>query len=734
MDPGGRQPDGRLGDASSPGRRLMRMSGRLRLALFATILAYCVTASAHAQKLDSGEPVLMTADELSFDEDIGTATARGNVEIVQNDRILRADAVTYNQRDDIVTATGNVVLLEPTGEVLFAEFAELTSDMREGFLRGFRMLLNDDSRLVAVSAQRRGGVETELTRAAYTPCQNCTGIDDEPIWQVNARRVIHDAEAREVIYRDATLKFLGVPVAYTPYLSHPDPSVKRKTGFLTPTFGASNILGGSIQVPYFGAIDRDKDLLFDPVVSTDQFPLLTGEYRQQFADGEHKTRLSTTRDATQVGSERIRGHIDSTTRFSIDDIWRWGADIKAASDDTYVQRYGFSSEDTLVSRGFVEGFGTRTYAVADAYYFQGLSNEDDQDQIPVVLPNIDYSFVSDPDAYGGMTTLDANVRALTRKTGATSQRISLTPGWEISHTDSMGSITSFRTSLQADAYNVKDVSTNTSTESGFAGRLFPQAIVSWRYPWARRAGTSSQIIEPLVALVVAPNGSNPERIPNEDSQSIAFDETNLFAENRFSGRDRVEDGQRVVYGFRTGFFGDNGGSTTLIIGQSYRFRDSSSFAGGTGLEDQFSDVVASLQITPNRFLDLLYKTRLDSGTFRSRRTELSTAVGPRALKLDLNYVFFDRTAEFAKDREEVVVGLASQITDQWSARVDTRRDLTSEGGTQSYGGTLVYECDCMDFELRYQRTFTRDRDVPPIEALTFQVTLKNLGQFGSSVF
>ena len=703
--------------------------------LFALIIAAANSLSgmlAVAQVIEPDVPILMTADELNFDEDLGTATAHGNVEIVQGERVLNADAVTYNQRDDIVTASGNVVLLEPSGEVLFAEYAELTDDMREGFLRGFRMLLTDDTRLAGVSAQRRGGVETELTRAAYSPCVNCTGFGDEPLWQVNARRVIHDAEAREVVYRDATLEFLGIPVMYTPYLSHPDPSVKRKSGVLTPTFGVSNLLGSSVQVPYFWAIDRDKDLTFDPIISTDGLPVLTGEYRQRFADGETYTRVSATRDDALADQSQFRGHIDSETRFSIDELWRWGLDVKLASDDTYQQRYDFENPDTLTNHLFVEGFGSRSYAVGEAYYFQGLRQEDEQDQIPIVAPKFDYNFVGEPNSFGGITTMDANFQALSREEGASSQRISVSPGWQISHTDSLGSITSFRTSLQTDLYNTHDVPTPTGTKSGVYGRVFPQAIVTWRYPWVRRIGTSSQVLEPLAALVLSPNGGNPENIPNEDSQSNEFDETNLFSANRFSGTDRVEGGQRVVYGLRTSLFGSSGGASTLIVGQSYRFRESSSFENGSGLEDQFSDIVASLQMSPGRFFDLLYKTRFDKGSFRARRTEVSTTAGPRALKLDLNYVFFDQTNEFA-DREEVTAGLTSQITEQWSARINTRRDLTSNGGTLSYGASLFYKCDCMDFELKYQRDFTRDRDVPPTESLTFRIIFKSLGQVSSAL-
>jgi LPS-assembly protein len=702
------------------------------LPVFVILLGLLANVNAHAQTIDPDQPILMTADELNFDEDLGTATARGNVEIVQGQRILNADAVTYNQRDDIVTASGNVVLLEPTGEVIFAEFAELSDDMREGFLRGFRMLLNDDTRLAAVSAQRRGGTKTELNRAAYSPCIDCLGFGDEPLWQVNARRVVHDSEAKEVVYRDATLEFLGLPVLYTPYLSHPDPSVKRKSGVLAPTFGVSSLLGSSIQTPYFWAINRESDLTFDPIFATDNLPVLTGEYRHRFADGEHRTRLSATQDDAQNGSDRFRGHIDSETRFSISELWRWGLDVKLASYDTYQQRYGFSNPNTLTNRLFAEGFGSRSYAVGEAYYFQGLREEDDQDEIPIVAPKFNYNFVSDPNSFGGMTTFDGNLQALSRENGATSQKISFIPGWQISHTDSLGTITSFRTSIQGDLYNTHDVPTTTGADSGVYGRVFPQAIVTWRYPWIRKAGTSSQILEPLTALVLSPNGGNPAEIPNEDSRSTEFDETNLFSANRFSGTDRVEGGQRVVYGLRTGLFGSSGGASTLIVGQSYRFRDSSPFENGSGLEDQFSDIVASLQISPGSAFDLLYKTRFDKDSFRARRTEITTIAGPRALKLDLNYVFFDRTAEFA-DREEVTAGLTSQITERWSGRIDSRRDLTSDGGTLSYGASLIYKCDCMDFELKYRRNFTRDRDVPPTEVLTFRIIFKSLGQLSSAI-
>lgn len=703
----------------------------LRSIILAAVFVLALPIVAHGQRFERDVPILMTADELQFDDELGIATAKGNVEISQGERVLLADMVIYNQRDDVVTASGNVILVEPTGEVLFAEFAELTDDMREGFLRGFRMLLEDNSRLAAVSAQRRGGVETRLNQAIYSACRDCVGFDGEPLWNIKAAKVTHNQERHEVVYRDATLELLGIPVAYTPFLSHPDPTVKRKTGLLTPTFGGSDSLGSSIRLRYFWAISRDKDLTFDPIFYASNYPLITGEYRQSFGNGELRGRLSGIFDTTDSTNERGRGHIDAEARFVINDDWRWGTNVKLASDDTYLSRYGFTGKDTLTSRAFIERFGSRTYAAAEGIYFQGLRQEDRQEEIPLVLPKIDYNFVSDPGKHGAYTTFDANFQSLGRDEGTSSQRISLTGGWHFPYVSNIGTVTTLNATLQTDIYNVADVAVPSGgTETGLTGRIFPQLVAEWRYPWIRRAKSSGMLIEPIAVLVLAPNGGNPDRIPNEDSLAFELDETNLFSPNRFPGKDRVEGGSRVVYGLRGGVYGDGGGSSTFFVGQSYQFRKNNTFDFGSGLNDHQSDIVGRLTISPNKFLDLLYKTRIDVSNLSAKRTEVSAIYGPRLLRGDINYIFFDQTAEFP-EREEIRAGLSSDITDQWSARVDTRRDLSDNGGTLSWGASLRYICDCLDFSINYRRTFTRDRDVPPEQSIFVRVIFKTLGEFGT---
>jgi LPS-assembly protein len=237
-------------------------------------------APAPAQPNDAGA-MLFSADELQNDEDLGLVVARGHVEISQGQRTLLADTVTYNQRTDTVTAAGHVSLLEPTGEILFAEFIELTNRFQDGFLQDIRALLSDRSRLAANTGRRTGGNRLELRRGVYSPCDLCREDPTRPpIWQLRAEQIVRDETQHTVEYRDATLEVGGIPILYTPYLSHPDPTVKRQSGFMAPSFGNSTNLGMHATIPYFWAIGPDRDATFAPIFTTAAGAVAAGQYRQ----------------------------------------------------------------------------------------------------------------------------------------------------------------------------------------------------------------------------------------------------------------------------------------------------------------------------------------------------------------------------------------------------------------------------------------------------------------------
>src|ERR1700733_9566210 len=158
--------------------------------LLAALWGGAVAQAAEPRRAGSDAPVLFSAEEVQYDQELGVTLARGHVELDQGEQILLADTVSYNQRTDTVSAQGHVVLLQPTGDVVFAEFVELHDDMRDGFIKDIRLLLSDNSRLAGNTARRVAGIRTTIRRAVYSPCELCQEDPTHPpVWQIKAGEV-----------------------------------------------------------------------------------------------------------------------------------------------------------------------------------------------------------------------------------------------------------------------------------------------------------------------------------------------------------------------------------------------------------------------------------------------------------------------------------------------------------------------------------------------------------------
>ena len=278
--------------ADRPSFAWRRLRGAIVGTLWATLVAgapipaAAQLSSGSGPQQDQNAPVVFRADEVEYDEQLALTVARGHVEISQNGRVLLADTVSYNQRTDTITASGNVSFSQPTGEIVFADFMELRDAMNEGFAKNVRMLLADRSRLAANTARRTNGNRTELRRGVYSPCDLCkTDPSTPPAWQLKARGIDHDKELQLIEFRDTTLEIDGWPVFYSPYISAPDPSVRRASGFLMPSVGGSNTLGANVTIPYYWVLGPDKDLTLTPRFMTQAGALLTADYRERFGNG-----------------------------------------------------------------------------------------------------------------------------------------------------------------------------------------------------------------------------------------------------------------------------------------------------------------------------------------------------------------------------------------------------------------------------------------------------------------
>ncbi|MDB5492054.1 MAG: organic solvent tolerance family protein [Micavibrio sp.] len=695
-------------------------------------------------------PISFSADSMTRDETSGTITAHGHVEMEQAGRILKADQVVYNINNGKMNAVGHVVMLDANGDVHLADTIDLSDQMKVANATNMRSTMKDGSRMWAENGERIAKEKTTLTEAAYTPCEPCLKNPDKPpIWQIKAGEVKHDELEHSIVYKNATFDAFGVPILYMPYFKHPDGTIAQKSGFLTPSFGYKSRQGAMITNSYYWGISPYEDATFGITAMTAQAPLAFAEYRKRYDNAQIKvntsmtysTRVDDVNGNDVIRDEQTRGHFFAKSLYDIDNKWRAGLNVEYASDDQYLRQYGFSDKDVLEDQLYVERFSGRDYAVGRMMAFQDLRTQSQKTDQPAVLPQISANFLGEPAALlGGRWSFDASTLGLLRTgSGQDLNRLTAEGGWQRRLVSDTGLLTKVDFSLRGDAYYVADrqldaavYGSDSTTVRGFA-----QGNIVTSYPVIRPLGEHSHaVLEPMVALTVSPT-INPDnhKIPNEDSQDVQLDVSNLFEPNRFPGYDRIEDKIHATYGLRSGVYGDQGSKGEVFVGQSYRLSQSGNpFPGGSGLDTQYSDLVGQITANYKNRYSLDYKFELDSNDYTARRHEVGAGLNLNRLQFGVTYLFARPIAGTTLlDNREQIAGTASYaLSDSWKVRTSATEDLGKDRGLRNALFGVDYLGQCFNVTGNLQRNLTDDSSGTSSTVVVFRLGLKNLGQFSTS--
>jgi len=749
-------------------------------------------------------PMLLQATEVQYDYSNKRVLAVGNVQIYHEGSTLEADRVVYDESTKRLRAEGNVRMTEPDGRITYADVMDLSDDFRDGFVDSLRLDSADATRMAAARADRSSGNFTVFHSGVYTACEPCKDDPKKPpTWQVKAARMIHDGQEKMIYFEDARLEVFGHPIAYMPYFSAPDPTVKRKSGFLFPVFSQSSIYGFGVEVPYYWALAPDYDVTFTPRVMTRQGVLLRGEFRQRLIDGAYSIRASgiyqLDRDAflrdespPTPGYKGFRGSIETTGQFALTDRWTWGWDGIVPTDPVFFQDYHLSTYQrgaNILLQGMTEGVsqlyltgrGDRSYFDMRTIYYYGFSEADHQSQIPIIHPVLDYSYIFNNPVFGGELGYRANFTSLTRQSAAfdaisstaystgqcgltsadptqktpsscllrgfagTYTRASADVTWKRSVTDSFGQIFTPFVSLRADAGtasvdNQPGVANYMNTGDNSQLRVMPTVGVEYRYPFINVQSWGTQTIEPIAQLIVRPNETGIGRLPNEDSQSLIFDDTNLFKVDKFAGWDRVEGGGRANVGVNYTAQFNRGGFVNAMFGQSYHLFGTNSFAVGdsantglnSGLDTDRSDYVARVMYQPDRIWSFTTRFRFDQSTFDVQRFE--TEARASFDRWSVAVLYGDYAAQpllgFIDRRQGILTSGQVKLNQNWVATAAIRYDIDADkfAGTQ-FG--IGYIDDCLILALNYMRNYTYSGVPTRDDRVMLQMTLRTLG--GTSI-
>jgi LPS-assembly protein len=630
--------------------------------------------------------MLVQAVEVDYDYTNNRVAAVGNVQLYYNGTSVEADKVIYDQKTKRLHAEGNVRMTDADGKITYANIIDLSDDYRDGFVDSLRADTGDATRLAATRSDRSSGNYTVFENGVYTACAPCRDDPKKPpLWQVKGARIIHDQNEKMLYFETAQFEFFGVPVAYMPYFSTPDPTVKRKSGFLMPGYSESSTFGWGVEVPYYWAIAPNYDATFSPRIMTQQGVLLQAEFRQRLVNGSYQIRaygidqLDPGAFAGQPGDRNFRGGVDTKGQFALNDKWVWGWEGVVLSDDYFFSDYQLAQyRDPMsalltlpteaISQLYLTGVGNRSYFDLRSIYY--LSFSGNQQQVPVVYPVLDYSNVFNAPIFGGEVSYKTNFVNLTRNDAVfdpittlananslctsasadpiarvpsqcllrgmpgTYTRLSVEAEWRRSFTDPIGEIWTPFAIMRADAINA-DVS-NQPGVSNFlpvgdtqALRLMPTIGLEYRYPFIDVQPWGSTTVTPIAQVIVRPNETYAGKLPNEDAQSLVFDTSNLFSVDKFSGYDRVEGGGRANFGVESVTQFDRGGAIKVLFGQSYQLFGMNSFAVqdvtntgvDSGLATPKSDYVSSVAYSPNSTYTFSVRSRFDEQTWNVQRFE-----------------------------------------------------------------------------------------------------------------
>jgi LPS-assembly protein len=695
--------------------------------LLVTAAALVPTGPNRAQE----PPASLIADQVTYDRETRVLTASGNVEVLYQGRVLRADRIVYDEAADEIRAEGDLLLTDPAGGVLMAEAAALTPDLEEGLITSARLLIAGKMQMAAAEVRRTGGRYSTLYRTVASSCTICAE-NPTPTWALRASRVTQDELERRIYLENARLELFGVPVGFLPRLSIPAPGVERASGFLEPRFLSSDIYGFGIKTPYYRVLGSSADATLTPFVTTEGAALIEGEYRRRYASGGFDFwGVFALDDGQDEGGGFGRGAFHSTGEFALPRGFDFDFDLAAASDDTFLTEFDYSDTDQLTSFARVRRTRANEFIGLGTIAFQDLSDVGRSADVPFVLPQFFYRRLSGyPDEGIGRLGVSLNSLGVLRETGSNSFRVGGQLDWQRDATLPHGILASGTAQALLDVYQIRD---NPTIGDGVEVQAAPTLAGEVRWPWVRHSGAADHVIEPVVQVVYVRALQDQDEIPNEDSRLPEFDETNLFAFNRFPGLDRLETGLRANMGISYTRQDPSGWSAGFTLGRILRADPLDEFASGTGLDGRWSDYVAAVSVDFAWGLTAINRALFDTG-MGFRRNELALAYDGERGGLRAAYVYLaeddsDPELGFVPETSEVSLDARFRVRPNWELRGLWRYDVASHSNLRA-GAGITYGNECAEFDLSVQRRYTSSDNLPPSTSIGFSLRLAGIGEKG----
>ena len=714
-------------------------------------------------KITDIEGNILTTDRATYDKISEIITTYGNTELVLREGYkLITKNISYDTRKKILSSNSNSIFIDNDGnkietsmfqyhiaDNLFSSVGkikiidikknkyflkELYVDTKKNEMIGsdVSVILDQENFGVSKESDPRfvandifiSKYKTDLSKGVFTVCKKRDGKC--PPWTLKAKKITHDKVKKTIYYDHATLKLYDIPIFYFPKFFHPDPTVKRQSGFLAPFFTNSTTVGTGFALPYYWAISGNKDLTFSPKIYTKENVLFLNEYRQAFRNGFLTLDTSYTegyKNTSSTKTDGSRNHIfaDFNLNFNQDESYQSNLHLKIqrTSNDTYFKKHDINtalvdSENTNLENEIKYSFSNDdTFFDLAATVYEDLSVDKKSDKYEYILPNIMYGKTFFTEKFG---TLNFTSNALYSKFDTNKNKTFLTNDiiWSpSSYITKKGFMNSFEGMIRNTNYEARK--TKEYKNEGTVNELSTVLTYKSSLPLQKDGINYSNFFSPNFMLRYAPG-----HMRNLSNKDVYLRYTNLYSMNKTS---EIEDGLSAILGFDFKINEkvsneSNKEKFSLSLGQVFNFDENKDIPSKSSLDQKMSDVVGEINYNFSKIGKIDYKFSIDHNLNELNYNEVSTELNFGKVQFNLDYL---EQQNHIGLEHYVSSGVSLNFNDNNKLTFSTKKNFKTES-TELYNLSYQYAIDCLTAGLAYRREFYQDADLEPKNTLMFTIT------------
>ena len=671
---------------------------------FSTISILVVVFFLGYNAIYADEKIKIYADEIKVDEINNKVKATGDAIAINDDNLrIGSKKLTYDKSKNYLEADGNVIINDQMNNTFFLDGLTASDDLNIMSGKAIKARLHDRSRIVGSNFNKKEEISV-IENAEYTPCtkenyliKNCPG------WKLKSKKIYHDSKKKTIHYDHAQLQLFNVPVFYLPYFSHPDPSVKKRSGFLMPTIQTDEQLGETFSIPIFLNLNSNRDLTFTPNIQTNANNFYNLDYRHlnNLIDLKINSSIDDNDDKTGTSNHIF---FESKIFNSYGDLNTF---VKTTNNDTYMRKNKINNLTVLKSGLEFDREEKDTYFSIEALGYKHLTTETQQWEY--LYPNIIY------DIYNiNKSNLEGNVslnNKLSFRRNLNENYISLAStqlNWSQQEINkNFGLIYDNEANLRVASISIDEKSRSDTRNI----RFYPQFSSKISYPLLNSSSKFNQTLTPIIMPIIAPynNYTEAQKVTN----------SNLFSANRATSINEWESGPRVNYGIEWFVNSAKGPDIITVIGQNYRFNKHSNDKASE-ISDYF--INTNININLQNYLDSSLIIDRDDLKIRSLNTNTFNKFGDLIFAINYDYT----SGKYNNPAEQVSAAGKYELENNLFIKFNGAKNLdTNKNIGYQYG--IVYENDCLGIDLTYFRDLTNDRDIEESNGFSFTVVLKPFG-------